>query len=212
MTIRPLQKEDLDIMSTWKPFDDPLYRLFDWPKRSPRENAIWFSQLIHDSARVYYAVDNESRTLIGRISLRAIDGRRSARLGIGLGTDYVGQGYGTESLHVFLRHYFLDLGFGRMVLDVSAINQRAVRCYGRFGFRHTGSHYQYAGSDAELAFLKDERYLHLERFFKKKGRRSWMLAYDMALDKKDWLEQQEAQTSDLEEYARHVPSRSHARF
>ena len=37
------------------------------------------------------------------ISLREIEGNRSARLGIGFGPDYVGQGYGTEALEIFVQ-------------------------------------------------------------------------------------------------------------
>ena len=129
VTIRPLRKRDLDTMSSWATFDDPLYRLFDWPRRPAMENGMWFAELMRDRTRVYYAVEDERHTLIGRISLRDIRGRQSARLGIGFGTDFVSQGYGSEALRVFLRYYFGELGFRRLVLDVSAINLRAIRCY-----------------------------------------------------------------------------------
>jgi RimJ/RimL family protein N-acetyltransferase len=188
--IRSLQRADLDTMSAWSPFEDPLYRLFDWPQRSSRTNDMWYSRLMQDKSRVYYAVENESWILIGRISLREIRGRRSARLGIGFGPDYVDQGYGTESLRLFLGHYFVDLGFEQMILDVSAVNERAVRCYERCGFRYVGSRYQYAGSDDEIAFLQDERYAHLRQFFKKDSYRNMMLVYDMVLKKKEWQKQQ----------------------
>jgi RimJ/RimL family protein N-acetyltransferase len=192
ITIRPLTREDLRMMSSWPRFQDPLYRLFDWPKRSETSDDLWFHQLMRDKARVYYAVDNESHELIGRISLREIDGQRSARLGIGFGPDYVDQGYGTEALQVFLEYFFSDLGFERMVLDVAAANQRALRCYKRCGFRSVASHYQYAGSDEELKFLRKKPYYHLQRFFKKDRYRTTMLAYDMELRRQDWLAQQQA--------------------
>jgi len=177
-------------MSAWPPFDDPLYLLFDWPRRSPSANSAWFSNLMRDQTRIYYALENEFHDLIGRISLREICGCQSARLGIGLGAEYIGKGYGTESLTVFLRYCFIDLGFERIVLDVSAINKRAIRCYERCGFKHSGSHYEFAGTDADIAFLKDERYKDLRRFFRKRDRRNWMLSCDMVLEKKDRLEQQ----------------------
>jgi RimJ/RimL family protein N-acetyltransferase len=187
VTIRPLEVRDLDIMSAWPACQDPLYRLFDWPRRSTMENEIWFSGMVDDKTRLYYGVEDEFRNVIGRISLREIWGRHSARLGIGLGTEYVSQGYGTEALRLFLHHYFDDLGFERMVLDVSAINIRAVRCYERCGFRYVGSHYEYMGTDEDLAFLKEERYQHLRRFFRRKSQRNSALSYDMVLEKVDWL-------------------------
>jgi RimJ/RimL family protein N-acetyltransferase len=177
-------------MSAWPAFPDPLYRLFDWPKRSSASDDLWFYQLMGDRSRVYYAVDNESHELIGRISLREIKGQETARLGIGFGPDYVEQGYGTEALRVFLDYFFGTLGFERMVLDVAAVNLRAVRCYARCGFEKVGSHYQYAGSDHELAFLQNAPYRRLRSFFKRDRNRNRVLAYDMALDREDWLSQQ----------------------
>jgi RimJ/RimL family protein N-acetyltransferase len=174
-------------MSGWPRFADPLYQLFDWPKRSEVSDDLWFRQLMRDSSRVYYAVDNQVRELIGRISLREIRGRKSARLGIGFGPDYVDQGYGTEALSLFLDHFFNDLGFERMVLDVAAVNQRALRCYKRCGFRSVASHYQYAGGASEVQFLQHEDYRDLRRYFRRERHRTTMLAYDMELAREDWL-------------------------
>ena len=186
VTVRPLRREDLDCMSAWPSFDDPLDRLFDWPKRSVPENDVWFGLLVRDQSRVYYAVEDEHRVLIGRISLRGIRATQSARLGIGFGAGFVGRGYGTESLRLFLRYYFASLGFARMVLDVAAVNMRAVRSYERCGFRYDSSRYQFAGADDDIAFLREQPYRHLRRFFKREGRRNLMLYYDMVLDKEDW--------------------------
>jgi RimJ/RimL family protein N-acetyltransferase len=177
-------------MSDWEAFEDPLYRLFDWPRRGSVENGLWYADLLRDQRRVYYAVDDERRTLIGRISLREIRDRKSARLGIGFGTQYVGQGYGSESLELFLRHFFLDLGFQRMVLDVAAINVRAVRCYEHCGFQRTGSSYQPLPWNADTVFLEEEPYRHLRHYIRNDGWRDLTLTYDMALDRKDWLTQQ----------------------
>ena len=102
VTIRPLRKRDLDVMSGWDTFDDPLDRLFDWPRRSAVENGLWYADLVRDRRRVYYAVDDEQQVVIVLISLREIRQRESARLGIGFGTQYVGQGYGSEALRLFL--------------------------------------------------------------------------------------------------------------
>ena len=191
VTIRPLTRGDLRTMSKWPSFEDPLDRLFDWPKRSQASDDLWFYQLMHDKTRVYYAVEGEDERLVGRISLREIAEQRSARLGIGFGPQYVGQGYGTEALRVFLRHFFLDLGFERMVLDVAAVNERAVRCYERCGFRRTGKHHQYAGGDEDLRFLSQPSYAHLRPFFKRERYRNLMLAYDMELTRAEWIAAQD---------------------
>jgi RimJ/RimL family protein N-acetyltransferase len=191
VTIRPLTRQDLHTMSRWPSFDDPLYRLFDWPKRSELSDDLWFYQLMRDKSRVYYAVDNEDGVLIGRLSLRDIKKRASARLGIGFGPQYVSQGYGTEALQLFLRYYFGEMHFDRMVLDVAAVNVRAVRCYERCGFRRVDEHYQYAGGDSEVTFLDQPAYAHLRHFFKRDRYRNMVLAYDMEIRRKDWLAEHE---------------------
>jgi RimJ/RimL family protein N-acetyltransferase len=190
VTIRPLRKRDLDVMSTWDEFEDPLYRLFDWPRRGSVENGLWYADLMRDRRRVYYAVDDEEGTLIGRISLRQIHGRESSRLGIGFGTQYVSQGYGTESLLLFLQYYFEQLGFQRMVLDVAAINERAVRCYEHCGFQRTASSYQPLPWNADTCFMDDEPYRHLRRYIRHDGWRNLTLTYDMTLEREDWFAQQ----------------------
>lgn len=187
VTIRLLTRQDLDDPLAWLPSRDPLYQLFDWPPRSAEQNDLWFSQLMRDGRRVYYAVENEQRCLIGRISLREILWQCSARLGIGFGARFVGQGYGSESLRVFLRYYFLDLGFERMFLDVAAANERAIRCYQRCGFKMDGSHYADLESDDDLSFLRSPAYRRLAPFFIISRRRKQMLSYDMVLEKRDWL-------------------------
>jgi RimJ/RimL family protein N-acetyltransferase len=174
-------------MGTWPPSQDPLYRLFDWPICSPEQNDAWFSRLVRDKSRVYYAVENERCDLIGRLSLREIHKRQSARLGIGFGTPFVGQGYGTEALQIFLQYYFLTLRFEQMVLDVAAINTRAVRCYLRCGFEKVGANYRGLGSSEDVSFLNKAKYKHLARFFKIAGYSKRMLFYDMVLERKKWL-------------------------
>lgn len=174
-------------MARWPRFADPLYRLFDWPQRSETSDDLWFQQLLRDETRVYFSIDDEVGHLIGRISLREIEDQESARLGIGFAPDAVSKGYGTEALQVFLRYYFLKMGFQRMVLDVAAANERAVRCYKRCGFKSVSTHYQYAGTEDEVAFLEEETYRDLQPLFKRDRYRTLMLAYDMVLEREQWL-------------------------
>jgi diamine N-acetyltransferase len=187
VTIRPLTRQDLRTMSKWPSFDDPLYRLFDWPKRSELSDDLWFYQLLRDKSRIYFAVETREGELIGRLSLRDVRKPVSARLGIGFGPQYVGRRYGTEALQLFLHYYFREMRFERMVLDVAAVNERAVRCYERCGFQHTGEHYQYAGSDRDLHFLDESPYDRLRHLFKRDHHRNLMLAYDMEIRREDWL-------------------------
>jgi len=182
--IRPMVREDMDKMGDWRPFTDPLYSMWNRPSRSS-DNYIRFQAQASDPSRRWYAIEDFMGRLIGRLSLRRISRRKSAHLGITLGADYVSQGYGTDAIGTFLVYYFWELGFETLYLDVAAPNVRAIRCYEKCGFKHIGSHYQGAGSDQHLTFLKDKRYRYIRRFFKKKKGRNVVLFYDMKIEKED---------------------------
>jgi len=186
ITIRTMKAEDLDAMILWRPFADPLYRPFDFPRQNRTEHVRWFEWRHRDPSRRLYTIVNENRQVIGSLTLREIDGRRSARLGITIGADFVSQGYGTEAMYLFLDHYFGEMGFATMVLDVAATNLRAVRAYRSIGFRETGSHYRLANHPSFTILQKESRYRHLRRFFKHTGGVTKVLFYDMAITREEW--------------------------
>ncbi len=186
VTIRVIVREDLDEMQKWPPFTDPTLIAVNIPRRSQAENDIWFWSRLNNPDRRLYAIEDEQGRFIGSLSLREIKGRESARLGITIGADYVGQGYGTDAIRTFLGYYFEGLGFATLYLDVSATNVRAVRCYEKCGFQCFSSHYRLAGNDERLAFLNEEKYRALRRFFKREKGRNLVLFYDMKIERHDW--------------------------
>jgi RimJ/RimL family protein N-acetyltransferase len=186
INVRPMRPSDLDAMAQWRPFADPLYQPFDFPRRSKAEHIHWFEWRNQDARRQLYVVEDEQHRVIGSLTLREIDGRRSARLGITIGADYVSQGYGTEALRIFLDYYFGEMGFARIVLDVAATNLRAVRTYQALGFRLVGQHYRAAGHPSYRILQQEPRYSHLRRFFRRQGTIQQVLFYDMAMTREEW--------------------------
>jgi len=186
VTIRPMKQADLNAMINWRPFADPLYQPFDFPRRSRTEHNRWFDWRSNDPSRRLYVVEDQERRVIGSLTLREIDGQCSARLGITIGSDFVSQGYGTEALRLFLDHYFGEMGFARIVLDVAATNLRAVRCYESLGFRLVGQHYLTANHPSFDTVRRELRYQHLHRFFRRQGTMHQVLFYDMALTREEW--------------------------
>jgi len=182
--IRPMVREDMKKMQAWRPFTDPLDVLLNGSRHHSDIN-IWFREQVSDPSRQWYAIEDFAGRLIGRLSLRQIVGRKSARLGITLAPDYLGQGYGTDAIRTFLAYYFRELGFEILYLDVAAPNRRAIRCYEKCGFKLIGSHYRGIGSDKRLAFLRDEKYRDIRHFFKKRWGRNVVLFYDMKIEKED---------------------------
>jgi RimJ/RimL family protein N-acetyltransferase len=98
-----------------------------WP--APTTPARW--QEIEPTAgpRFSYAIELGG-LLIGRITLRDFE-EDTARLGIYLHPDHIGQGHGTAALKLFLARLWTP---SIVRLDVAAGNRRAVRCYEKCGF------------------------------------------------------------------------------
>jgi RimJ/RimL family protein N-acetyltransferase len=181
-----MRRSDLDEMHNWRRFVDPIYAPFDFPRRSASERDQWFRWRSKDPTRRLYVIEDQRHQVIGSLTLREIDRRRSARLGITLGADFVSQGYGTEALRRFLDYYFDILGFERILLDVAAINQRAIRCYQHLGFSQTDQHYQPADPQTYQVILHQPTYRHLHRFFRAGSPHPRLLFYDMELTREVW--------------------------
>jgi diamine N-acetyltransferase len=182
-----MRQADLDVMMQWRPFSDPLYQPFDFPKQSKAEHVRWFEWRSQDASRRLYTIEDEKHRVVGSLTLREIDGRQSARLGITIGADFVSQGYGTEALRLFIDYFFDEMGFATLILDVAATNLRAVRTYRSLGFRHTGQHYRPADHSSYHTLQREPRYRHLRRFFRLQGMITQVLFYDMALAREEWL-------------------------
>jgi RimJ/RimL family protein N-acetyltransferase len=192
--IRSQIRGDWDAMCAWRPFTDQLFPIYNLPSRSAAQNGSQSVGPSGDQTRRQYTIEDLNGQIIGRISLREIDDRRSARLGITIGADWVNQGYGTDALRTFLDYFFGELGFATIHLDVAAPNRRAIRCYEKCGFRRVGEDYRDAGAKTRLAFLRDEKYRHIRRFFIRKNGRILVLFYEMHLDRQDWARQRVTET------------------
>jgi RimJ/RimL family protein N-acetyltransferase len=189
VTIRRWQRQDYHIMDRWPPFTDPLSVIWNLPDRVTVGERDWN----HDIRRTY-AVQMHNGTLLGRITLRNIDSvTASARLGITIGSPFVSQGLGTEALRTFLGAFFGVMHFQTMVLDVAAVNERAVRCYRRLGFQQTGIHWRDAGSRF-LTNLDPASRQRVEPYIRQGRQTVWVQFYDMTLLRDHWHAQRSAQT------------------
>ena len=189
--IRRWQRQDYHTMDRWPPFTDPLSAIWNLPDRVVVGEREW----MHDIRRTY-AVQLHAGPLIGRITLRNIDSvAASSRLGITIGSPFVSQRYGTEALQTFLETYFSIMHFEKMVLDVAAVNERAVRCYYRLGFQQAGQHWRDGGSRLLNALDQTTR-MRIEPFIKQGRHTIWVQFYDMVLQRQQWREQHLVNISD----------------
>ena len=182
--VRPFTRADVDGWQSWPNYSDPLLVGTSPRRMAPDQRARWFDDVVHRQHQIPFAIDDEHGNLIGRLFLRHVrKDERSAVLGIDLHPAKLSQGYGTEALGAFLRYFFEEMGFERMLLSVAAHNTRARRCYESLGFVGIGSHWDaHAGPDV----TRDPAYAEIRRLFRRGALGLESLFYDMRLDRVDW--------------------------
>jgi RimJ/RimL family protein N-acetyltransferase len=187
--IRPWQRFDDEIANEWPPYNDPLESLWNLPRQLSMTET-WSSFFDIGSQRLSFAVEDYHSHLMGRISLRERDEHKGqARLGITFGAPYIGRGFGTEALALFLDEYYFVPSGGNylvMVLDVAAPNVRAVRSYQRLGFSYVESDWRDAGSSFDKRLLDQPRYRELRRFFHPTARGVAVEFFEMRLTREQW--------------------------
>jgi RimJ/RimL family protein N-acetyltransferase len=88
----------------------------------------------------YSIVDKQNDQLIGSCGLLDIDDiHKSAEIGIIIGDkNYWNKGYGTEALSLLIDYSYKFLNLYNILLRVYSINEKAIRCYEKIGFKKIG--------------------------------------------------------------------------
>lgn len=189
LIIRPWQLADLHMMATWPRFPDPIDTDWNWPHELNEQGILdlFFAIRSADPKRHEWTILSRQDTIIGYVGLREIDQiDRSARLGIGFGYPYIGQGYGYEALCAFLDAVFSTLQFRSIRLDVGMPNLRARRLYDRLGFRERSTWWRNLGPACNWTFLDDPWYEEVRCFFRWNAHSIYMLCSEMELEAGDW--------------------------
>ncbi len=84
------------------------------------------------------STDAEPGRVLGQLSLFGVTKNRCATLGIVLGREFWGQGFGTEAVRLIVGYGFAEMGLHRIQLGVYAYNHRAIRSYRAAGFSEEG--------------------------------------------------------------------------
>lgn len=185
--LRPWQYLDSVAQDAWPPFNDPSQVFWHIPRSAALGSAESTWSYDYDPMRYIWAVENGAGTLIGRVSLRDIDKARSeGRLGISFGSPYVGQGFGTETMIVFLDHCFGPLEFRKILLDVAGSNRRAVQCYERLGFHYAGSDWRAPSARDDLRFLDSPAYRDILPYVRRSRHGTWVQFFEMELPAAEW--------------------------
>ena len=108
--------------------DVPVTEMFRSWSSSERSGDVGFS-----------VVDRESGVLVGHVTL--FGGAlpvRAANLAVMIGSELVGQGFGTDAVRVLTDYGFREMGLNRIEIRVHAFNDRAQAVYRRIGYRQEG--------------------------------------------------------------------------
>ena len=77
--------------------------------------------------------------LVGNIGLwDARPKDRCATIGIALGREYIGRGYGTDAMRVIVGYGFREMGLHRIQLGVAPFNPAGIRAYEKAGLVEEG--------------------------------------------------------------------------
>jgi RimJ/RimL family protein N-acetyltransferase len=82
---------------------------------------------------------DDPAVLVGHVSVFKIQAKnRNAMIGIAIGREHIGRGYGTDAMRVIVGYGFRELGLHRIGLSVSEFNQAGIRAYEKAGFTVEG--------------------------------------------------------------------------
>jgi len=155
--LRAPERVDIPLFVKW--LNDPEVRrgLARYLPISTAEEENWFEGMLGrpvvEQPLTIEVQPEGSWRAIGNIAFFNIDWRvRSAEVGILIGEkEFWNQGYGTETMRLFLKHGFETLNLNRIFLVVYENNPRAIRAYEKAGFVLEGRQRQALYMDGEYS-------------------------------------------------------------
>ncbi len=137
--LRPLEERDLGLIACWR--NDPNNRRFFFTTSViyPAGQRRWFENLISDSNRFVFAIENMEGKAVGIIGLDKIDRRnQEAEAGPGLLDPHErGKGYVEEAIELLLDYAFGELNLHRVYGACFSFN-RVIELLKMFGFKEEG--------------------------------------------------------------------------
>ncbi|NBI06554.1 GNAT family N-acetyltransferase [Senegalia massiliensis] len=142
LKIEELKLDDVYQMNNWGRHGSLLFKDYNFPNMNDKQIFDWYKFKVKNKNKKSYSIKLTSGKLIGYLTIREIKRfRKISTLGLVLDPNYMNNGYGTESLIIFLNYYFQNLKMKKMILQVAKFNKRAIRCYEKCGFRLLTEYY-----------------------------------------------------------------------
>lgn len=144
--LRGLRDDDLPVLAHW--WQDPelgaLQMTSVVPASTGAARELFTRWSANQDSGVGFSIEalpggDEPAVLIGHLTLFNIQPKtRSATFAIGLGTEHLGQGYGSDATRVAINYGFGEMNLHRIQLTALAFNERAIAAYRKAGFREEG--------------------------------------------------------------------------
>ena len=140
LTIEPATPETFAELDAWR--YEPPYDFYDGDA----------AQVLNPER--YYRAVGEDGMLVGFYYFEQKGD--ALEIGLGLRPDLTGRGLGGEFFRVGLEFGHARYRPARVILNVAAFNERAIRVYERAGFRETGRHMRTFTRWGEVEFVEME--------------------------------------------------------
>jgi RimJ/RimL family protein N-acetyltransferase len=141
--LRGTRDDDLPALAAW--LMDPAIKATQAAVVLPRSEAATREQVAewvaNKSTTAGFSVETlgDAPELVGHVSLFGMGVKaRSATLGIVLGRQFVGRGYGTDAVRVIVSYGFREFGLHRIQLGVAGYNLQGIAAYRKAGFVEEG--------------------------------------------------------------------------
>ncbi len=141
--LRGVRDDDLSALAKWEMDAGRMTTQSTWvapPSEAAAKERIagWSANQKDDLG---FAIETlaDPPVLVGHVGLwDARPKDRCATLGIGLGREHVGRGYGTDAMRVIVAYGFREMGLHRIELSVAPFNVAGIRAYEKAGFTEEG--------------------------------------------------------------------------
>ena len=138
-TLRAMEKRDIELLRNLRNHPDMRRWHCSHMLVSDIEQEEWYERSGTDQRNKIFMVDDLNGNTVGYVQLRNIDYKnRSVEIGIHLGPEAQGKGYGRDAFLLLMRFAFNEMNMHRVYLQVFDFNDRAIKLYEKLGFREEG--------------------------------------------------------------------------
>ncbi|MEO6881105.1 MAG: GNAT family protein [Mycobacteriaceae bacterium] len=141
--LRGLRDDDLPVLARWESDPGRMATSSSWvvpPSEAAATERIrtWCANDKDDLGFVIETVADPP-VLVGNVGLFGARPKdRCATIGISLGREHRGLGYGTDAMRVIAAYAFREMGLHRIQLEVAPYNPAGIRAYEKAGFVEEG--------------------------------------------------------------------------